>query len=157
MIEFVPAREEHIRAVALGMRPRDLAELSAVSYVESRQDAADVLAGRYADHPNVECALWRGEPVAIGGLLWTRPNVASLLFYATPAFPKVVVGLTRYIQVTALARAKAHAHRIECFSLSTYAEMRQWVESFGLEREATLRQFGRNGEDFIVYAWLRSE
>lgn len=157
MITFGPATPSDIARVALNMRDRDLAELSAMSYVNGRAEAAEVLVERYTGRSGVECAKLNGVPVAIGSMLWTRPGVVSLLFYATDAFPKVAVGLTRYIRNGPMREAKGRAHRIECFSLSSYTEMRQWVEGFGLRPEATLRQFGRNGEDFIVYAWLRDE
>jgi hypothetical protein len=154
MIEFVPATADHIRAVALKMRDRDLAEFSALSYADDREAAAEILASNYADFAGVECALLDGDPVAIGGVIWTRPRVASLLFYATDDYGKVVRPLTRYIRANAMRVAKSYATRIECFSLSTYTEMRQWVEMFGLKPEATLRSYGKNGEDFVVYAWL---
>jgi hypothetical protein len=155
-VEFVPATEAHVRAVALRMRDRDLAEFSAMSWTNDRAGAAERLGLAYGDMTGVQCALLDGKPVAIGGLIWTRPGVVSLLFYATDDFPSVVVALTRHIAAE-MTVAKAVANRIECFSMSTYTEMQQWVELFGLRPEATLRRYGKNGEDFIVYAWLHDE
>lgn len=152
-LTFTPATPSNVYYVALQMRARDLAEFSAMTYDDDRVSAAIRLAALYGDMPGVECAMLDGVPVAVGGLVWARPGVASLLFYATDAFPKIVHGLTRYINRTGMAEAKQRAHRIECFSLSTYTEMQQWVEVFGLKPEATLRGYGKNGEDFTVYAW----
>ena len=157
MIRFVPATAEHVRAVALHMRDRDLTEFSALTFYDTREAAADVLVGSYGGHEQVEAMLFDDRPVAIGGLITTRPGVVSLLFFATDDFVRVVRPLTHYIKTGPMARAKERANRIECFSHSTYTEMRQWVETFGLKPQATLRRYGKNGEDFIVYAWLRDE
>ena len=157
MIQFVNATSEHIRQVALNMRDRDVAEFSALSYLDRREDIAESLVTNYAGVSGITAVLLDGEPVAIGGAVWVRPDVASLLFYATDAFPKIVIALTRYARDEVITPAKLRAHRIECFSLSTYTVMQQWVETLGLKRECTLRQYGKRREDFIVYAWLRGQ
>lgn len=157
MIQFVPATREHVRAVALEMRDRDLAEFSALTFYDDRTGAADMLAPLYGGHPAVECALFDGRPAAVGGMIQTRPGVVSLLFFATDDFARIVRPITHYVQTGPMARAKKTANRIECFSHVEHTEMRQWVELFGLRPQATLPRYGKRGEDFLVYAWLRDE
>lgn len=155
-MRVVPVTAENLRYVAERMRDRDLAEFSAMAYTDTREEAADRLVRAYADHPGLECVtLDDGTPVGVGGVLWLRPGVASLLFFATDDFDRIVVSLTRHARLNVFRPARALAHRIECFSLSTYTQMQQWVELFGLRPEATLRRYGKGGEDFIVYAWTR--
>ena len=157
-MKVVDVTPENVRYVAERMRDRDLAEFSALSYYSDRERAAEHLVNAYADYPGLECVtLDDGTPVGIGGCIWSSPGVASMLFFATNDFDKIVVSLTRYSHKNIFAPAKAMAHRIECFSLATYTQMQQWVELFGLRQEAVLREYGRNGEDFIVYAWLASQ
>jgi hypothetical protein len=149
---------DNLRYIAERMRDRDLAEFRAMSYFDDRADAARFLVQNYADYPGLDCVtLDDGTPVGAGGCIWIRPNVASMLFFATDNFDKIVVSLTRHSHKNIFAPAKALAHRIECFSLASYTQMQQWVELFGLRPEATLRQYGKNGEDFIVYAWLKDQ
>lgn len=150
--------EANIRYVAERMRERDVAEFSAMSYFSDRQNAADLLVENYAEYPGLECCtLDDGTPVGIGGVIWTRPNVASMLFFATDDFDKIVVSLTRHSAKNIFSPAKVIAHRIECFSLASYTQMQQWVELFGLRKEAVLSQYGKNGEDFFVYAWVKGQ
>jgi hypothetical protein len=157
-MRVVPVTPDNIRFVAERMRERDLAEFSATSYFGDRENAAQYLVDNYAEYPGLECVtLDDGTPVGIGGVIWLRPNVGSMLFFATDDFDKIVVSLTRHAAKNIYAPAKAVAHRIECFSLATYTQMQQWVEVFGLRPEATLRQYGKNGEDFIVYAWVKGQ
>ena len=53
--------------------------------------------------------------------------------------------------------AGAGAHRAECMSLASLADNHRWLEMLGARREATLRGFGKNGEDFHLYAWLKED
>jgi hypothetical protein len=153
-----PLTADQIRYVAERMRDRDLAEFSAMSYFDDRESAARYLADSYAEYPGLECVtLDDGTPVGVGGVIWVRPNVASMLFFATDDFDKIVVSLTRHSAKNIFAPAKVIAHRIECFSLASYTQMQQWVELFGLRKEAVLSQYGKNGEDFFVYAWVRGQ
>lgn len=149
---------ENLKYIAERMRDRDLAEFSAMSYFDDRENAARFLCENYADYPGLYCVtLDDGTPVGAGGTIWIRPNVASMLFFATDDFDRIVVSLTRFSTKEIFNPAKALAHRIECFSLASYTQMQSWVELFGLRPEATLRGYGKNGEDFIVYAWLRGQ
>lgn len=157
-MKITPASTSQIRYVAENMRDRDLAEFSALADFDTREGAADALAASYADYPGIECAtLDDGTPVAIGGCTWPRDNVASMLFFATDDFRKIVIPLTRYTRNCVIRPVQRFAHRIDAFSMSSYTEMQQWVEIFGLRPEATLQNYGKRGEDFVVYAWVRSE
>lgn len=141
------------------MRERDYAELSAMTGWLSRRHAADSLVVRYSHMESVECVkLPDGTPVGIGGPLWMRPNVATLLFFATDDFRSVAMDLTRYMRRSLIPDIKAQgAHRIECLSLDTYTEMQTWVRTFGLRREGVLRAYGCNGEDFASFAWVKDQ
>ena len=158
-MRVIEATAENIHDVAERMRDRDLAEFSALSFFDDREGIAVTMVERYAGLQGIECAtLDDGTPVAIGGLMWLRPNVATILFFATDDFDKIVTSLTRHVARNVIGTAKAvGARRIECFSLATYTEMRAWVEVFGLRPEGVLRAYGKNGEDFVPYAWLKDQ
>lgn len=145
---------EAVLAVAQNMRPRDLQEFLAVSPLESDALALS-LAATYGDRPDTFCASWRGRPVAIGAMVQHRPGVVTLMFFATPEFPRIALALTRFIKNRLFPAYWANGvHRIECASLDGYAEVHRWIELLGLTREATMRGYGRGGETFLQFAWV---
>lgn len=92
------ATDDDIRAVALQMRERDFAEFSAVTTAATPEELADLLASRYAGRPDVLCASLDGVPVCIGGTIESRPNVMTLLFFATDRFSDIAIPITRFIR-----------------------------------------------------------
>lgn len=49
-----------------------------------------------------------------------------------------------------------HIHRVQVKSIGSYAEAHRWIEWLGLSREGEQPRFGRDGEDFVTFAWVRS-
>lgn len=45
-----------------------------------------------------------------------------------------------------------HAHRLQCVSLASRIHAHDWYAVLGLAPEGTLRGYGANGEDFIMFA-----
>jgi len=151
------ATDEDIRAVALQMRERDFAEFSAVTPVETREALADLLAARYGGRPDVLCASIDDGPVCIGGTIESRPNVMTLLFFATDKFPDIAIPITRFIRRLFSGYEKAGVHRIEAVSLDDYAQMHRWLRSLGLQDETgPMRNYGKGGETFIQFARVKS-
>jgi hypothetical protein len=146
-----------IEIVALNMRERDLEEFSAVYPVNTRFDLAGVLAERYGGRDDIIVARRDDlSPVAVGGALEFRPNVVSLFLFATPHFGEIVLPLTRFVKHRLLAPlVRAGAHRIEAVTLDSYKEMHRWLEILGLHREAQHPCYGKRGETFATYAWVK--
>lgn len=144
-----------VAEVALHMRDRDFHEFRAVTPCNSRPALAEVLASRYGRHPGVFVASDEDEPIAVGAALESRPNVATLLFFATPAFPRVARQLTRWLASDVLpAMREGGTHRIEAVSLATYTNTHRWLRTFGLAPEAHLPGYGKAGEPFILFSWV---
>ena len=138
------------------MRERDYQELLATATVNSRAELAHVLAARYGDRADVLVGRANGTPVCIGGTITPWPGVISLLFFATPEFPKIGLTITRWIGKELFPRYfDAGVHRIQAVSLDGYDEVHRWLGALGLEREAVLPAFGRNGEDFVQFAKVK--
>ena len=151
-----PASRDDVLAVALAMRERDYQELLATSAVNSRAELAHVLAARYGDRSDVLVGRANGAPVCIGGTIAPWPGVISLLFFATPEFPKIGLTITRWISKDLFPRYfDAGVRRIQATSLDGYDEVHRWLAALGLEREAVLPAFGRNGEDFVQFAKVK--
>jgi hypothetical protein len=152
-----PATPSAIRAVAEHMRDQDAAEFLAVSHAETRDELVEGLVSGYGPRDDLIMACTDDlEPVAIGGLIEHRPNVATLLFFATDAFPQIALGLTRFIRCNLFPKViEAGVHRIECISIADYTENHRWIQLLGLrEPPMLLKRYGKSAEDFLMFAWV---
>lgn len=149
-----PATKADVHRVALDMRQADFDEFSAVSYAESRDDLAHALAERYGDRHDVLCGWSADEPVCVGGFVMARPNVVTLLFFATDDFPRIGLGVTRFIRRNLFPKLQeAGAHRFEAVSMATHTAAHAWLATLGLVPETSpMRGYGRAGESFIQFA-----
>lgn len=146
-----------VRIVAEQMRDQDTAEFMAVSHAETRDELVGGLIATYGARDDLIMACTDDmQPVGIGGLIETRPNVVTLLFFATDAFPQIALGLTRYIRCNLFPKViEAGVHRIECVSIAGYGENHRWIRLLGLrEPIVTLRAYGKKAEDFLMFSWV---
>jgi hypothetical protein len=158
MTTIDPASFADVRVVANRMRQADIEEFSAVNHVDG-EDLAELMIERYGDRGDVLCAKHPMlGPIAIGATIEGRPNVITLMFFATADFPLVALALTRFITKQLFPRYKeAGIHRIECMSIEGHTAAQRWIEILGLKREATIRGFGKNGETYHQYAWVSDD
>ena len=148
---------EDVAFVARYMRRQDFLEFRAVSHADTREEMAESLTQRFGAYPGTLAIYDGSAPVAIGAMLQARPNVATLLFFATPEFPRVALGTTRFIRQRLFPMAKkGGVHRIECVSIDGYTEAHRWIEILGLHQEAVLPGYGKRGEAFRQFAWVQS-
>jgi hypothetical protein len=144
-----------LAVVAFRMRARDVAEFSAVNPVNNAEELAVLLCARYGGRHDTFCAYDGVKPVGFGAMIEGRPNVITLMFFATDAFPEIALGLTKFIKRELFPNyIKNGAHRIECVSIDGYVETHRWIEALGLKHEAALRGYGKNGETFHQFAWV---
>lgn len=147
------ARPDQVRFVAEWMRARDYAEISALHWTEDRQDLVETLTMLYGKSDETMCASWQGTPVAIGGFYQIRPGTCSMGMFATDLFPRVGLGLTRFLVRQMMPRLEdVGVHRFEAVSMAGYDDIHAWLRTLGLEREATLRAYGKNREDYVMFA-----
>lgn len=147
-----------VRHVALHMRDRDYKEFSAVSHAQNRQELADGMAERYGERNDVMIGcLDDMTPVCVGAAIMARPNVITLLFFATDDFKEVALPVTRFIRKQFLPRlVAAGVHRIEAVSLAGYAEAHAWLKSIGLKPETqAMLGYGKNREAFVQFSWSK--
>lgn len=144
---------ENVRHVAERMRASDYREFSALSYAETQAELTTLLVQGYGEHQSGICAYDGDEPVAVGAMVQGRPNVVTLMFFATDDFPKIALALTRFITKNLFEKYRAEGvHRIECISIDGYDEAHRWIKLLGLHHEAVMPGFGKNGEAFHSYA-----
>lgn len=147
---------ENVRYVAERMRTSDYREFAALSHARNRAEMTDILVDVYGNHPSGICAYDGDEPVAVGAMVEGRPNVATLMFFATDAFPQIALPLTRFITKNLFEKYRAEGvHRIECVSIDGYEQAHRWIKLLGLHHEAVFPGFGKSGEAFHQYSWVR--
>lgn len=152
------ADEADVLFVAQNMRASDSREFLAVSQLPDAQALAVDLALRYGQNAATICVRDKTGPVAIGAGVEGRPNVITLMFFATDQFPFVAMATTRFIRQQLFPRYReAGVHRIECLSIDGNTDAQRWIETLGLKHEATLKGFGRGKETFHQYAWVADD
>ncbi len=100
-----------------------------------------------------------GYPIAAGGFIPIRPGVYRdwLIpgpFAFTPAYWRSVTKICRRIMDSMLL---GDAHRLECLSLASRANVVDWYRVLGYQFEGTLHAAGSNGEDLAAYCRLRKD
>lgn len=98
-----------------------------------------------------------GEAVAAGGFLPQRDGVYRTWFCAPEWAWKVHGGELTRISGQAIQHMldAGLAHRIETVTLASETRTRQWYEKIGLAYESTLRGYGSQGEDLVMYVALK--
>jgi len=153
---FRAAKVEEIYHVAMEMRQRDYEEILCVTWAEDREELAEYMMFALKEHENVYAFGIGEEPVGIVSYIPLRPGVWHLGLFATDKFQKVGSFLTRCVIrdiIPALDRGKAH--RVEAQSIVGYDEVHRWLEFIGLKKESDLPGFGRNGENFVNFTYVR--
>ena len=151
------AEPEEIFEVARNMRERDFEEISALRYANDRDELAYSLANTLADFETVYTVGYT-DPIAIVTYIPVRPGVWSLGMFATDKFKTIGLYLTkRIIRDIIPALDRANAHRVEAYSIEGYDEVHKWLQFLGLKEECTLSKYGKRGEDFKVFSYVRAD
>ena len=151
------AEPEDVFHVAANMRHRDFEEISALRYTEDKKDLAYNIANNLAEFETVYCVEKEpNNPIAIISYIPVRPGVWTLGMFATDKFKTIGPFLTKQI-IRAIIPAldRARAHRVEAYSIEGYDEVHRWLKFLGLKEECTLKKYGKNGEDFKVFSYVR--
>lgn len=94
------------------------------------------------------------NPIAAFGCAPMWHGVWSVWLFATDEFNRIGISVTRLVVRTIYPMmVDAGAHRLEARSMEGHTDAQRWLEVIGAKREATLARFGRDRQDFHVYAW----
>ncbi len=151
---LLPLTVPLVLAVAERMRPLDRAEVYATRRSEDPGELAEVAAGwsRFG----AVAATPAGTPAAAIGAVELWPGVWSVWMFATAEWPAVAIAVTRYARrMLPRQLLEAGAHRAECRSLASHEAAHRWMRSIGARREGELAGYGKDGEDFVTFAWRR--
>jgi hypothetical protein len=96
------------------------------------------------------------NPITAFGCLQMWPGVFSMWLFATDDFQQIGLPVTRLIVRDIVPMLwEAGAHRLEARSMEGHHNVQRWLGTIGARREATLKAYGREGQDFHVYSWER--
>lgn len=152
------ATRDDVYRAALNMRELDFAEFIAVAPVDTREALAELLADRYGGRDDVLCGRSQDEPLCIGGAFEGRPNVMTMVFFATDEFPSIAVSVARFIRNQYLPRLfAAGVHRVEAISSAENAPAHMWMRMLGMTPETgRLHGYGKRGEAFIQFSKVQN-
>lgn len=145
------ANLEDVSYVADRMRAHDRAERLALSHGND----ATLAAVQFLSHPHLAVTVWKGTPISVIGVVFPHPGVASTIFFATDEFKHVALATTRFIRRTLFPiLLSTGIHRLQVCSMrpSGAASEHHWITGFGASLEATLHAYGKDKEDFYLYA-----
>jgi hypothetical protein len=98
-----------------------------------------------------------GEPIVVAGFDMIRPGVWQDWLFSTPeAWTVHWRSVTKISRRVMDAMLRTSAHRLQCVSLASRIHAHRWYRPLGLELEGTLRGYGVNGEDALIFSRLRT-
>lgn len=92
------------------------------------------------------------RPIAAVGAVPLHTGVWSVWMYATNEFPRVGLGLSRFVVRCMKPALQGMAHRAECRSMDGHEDAQKWLEFIGFKRESSIPKYGRGGETFHLYS-----
>lgn len=96
-----------------------------------------------------------GRPVVVLGCTFTQPGVGTAWMVGTEDMPRVAIEATRFARKALASLLANNVHRIHAFSAGFHVEAHAWLRVLGFEIESRLERWGRNGEDFFMFAMVR--
>lgn len=103
------------------------------------------------------CAYLDNQPVTVFGIAKTGPTLGQVWLFSTRRVRRVFPTLLRFMDTEVRnAAIKDGLRRIEIRALETHEFVKKgWMNSIGAIDVMPLPQYGKNGEDFRLYAWWK--
>lgn len=149
-----PPRED-VLFVALNMRPRDREEIFATQWTDDPEEITDAVMRSGAFRWGVYID---GMPVAMIGATPRWPRVWTAWAFGTRDWRHAALTITRHVlRFMKPALIGAGALRIDAYALATHNDANKWLKALGSDPGMPLANWGKNGETFVQYSWLRKD
>ena len=146
---IVNASPEHIENVCRNMRADDLREIEETCWARDHEESL-------LNTPGVRVAVVHGGVAcAVMGVVPVWPNVGQAWLIGTEEIGNHGVEVAHAAKRVIKTLLDLEMHRIHACSAAFHTQAHQWLEMIGFRRESTLKQYGKTGEDFYLYAITR--
>ncbi|WP_299812420.1 hypothetical protein [uncultured Roseibium sp.] len=140
------------------MRDHDRAEICCqFEHWDSRVFA---IAALQSEVPGMSWAVWLdGQPAAAYGFSYVTPfdrGRWQAWAFGTKDFKRCLPIMTRHLNEIRPIVEK-DCRRLQAIAHVDHDVAHGWIEGFGAKREGEVRGYGRNGEDFVIYGWVRED
>ena len=136
-----------------------------------RDDLEEVIATRWNDDAYgfaAECMNLPGVrlvaktpdniPVAMGGVATWNPGVGQAWMVGTESIGLIGTEIAHACRKSIKALFETGTiHRIQAFSAATHTQEHRWLKAIGLHEESRMAKYGKNGEEFIVFAVTKGD
>lgn len=98
-----------------------------------------------------------GQPAAAYGFSYASafdPEHWQAWAFGTDRFKRCAPLITRHI-LSMRDLIERDCRRLQVITYTEHDIAHGWLEALGAEREGVLRSYGRNGENFFIYAWVK--
>ena len=146
---LVKASHQHIAHVCKNIRADDYRELSDTRW------SMDDLEQSVLSVPCEKFAVVHENAVALMGVVPAWPGVGQAWLFGTDEIGTYGVEVAHSAKRIIKTLLNLELHRIHAYSAAFHTQAHQWLEMIGFRRESTLKQYGKTGEDFHVYAITR--
>lgn len=141
--------------ICLHMREQDRIEVLGLQSHDSPLRLAYEATHYIRNNGRAQIAWYKGRPAALFAFVETRSGVWEVWMFGTDDFRNVALDLMRWCRKTAndiLSNAKGH--RLQAMSRAGYDEAHKLIRAMGGVEECTHRRFGKDGSDYVCFAWL---
>lgn len=153
-VRVAPATFRDASYVAANMRDQDLREFEALIDMDQPGLVACDLVHR--SEGLAFCAFIKDQPVACYGVTPLFSHLWSAWAFGTSKLRRAIPEITRHaLEVTKPALIERGVTRLQVHTLADHDLSHSWLASMGARYEAPAFGYGRHGEDFKVYAWVR--
>jgi hypothetical protein len=143
---------EGITHIVRNLRERDRREIFALRWNDDEEALINEIC-------HVAGAMWKvwswdHEPVAVNGVVPIRPGVVTACACGTDKWKYTLRAMTHWSRTWVIPALRAsHYHRGEAHVLAANTDSRRWIESLGGQVECLLKNYGKDREDYLLYAW----
>jgi hypothetical protein len=143
-----------VRFVCMNLRQKSRAEIAGLLDVPAT-DYAAYLHSRQGFH---WVGYHDGLPAALIGAYPQRPGLWSLYGLGTDDWAEIWRDVTRVAKRDMMSSVLAtDCRRAECLSLADHHDTHRWLNLLGASHRAEMPQYGLNGQDYILFSWLRGK
>lgn len=156
-VEISPATLRETSWIAANMRPIDKDEIHCQMIDPT---AAKIAHSQISMSPRFAyVASINDEPVCAYGLAEWQPGVGHLWAFGTKKIYGAIRDVTDHINdgIYEDVFSDSSVHRVECRSISTHVSAHRWIEKIRLKFITDLPCYGKDAEDFKLFALTRNE